>query len=334
MKRVLGVCGAATRSGANDFGKVRVDVFGRAVVLLAAFGAALVVVSGGLATVRMSAPLPALSSLALAPADFRSGAGVVSQASTTVAGRPAFIRAFKSGVRISTTPLLGAVSLVMLEPEAAIASADFADFNNSAQSQAGRQALAKAWALGFVKGVNVVAHGKAKLTIKQTVVSAPVEVGTSAMRLAMTIKTNHGTMRMSFEVAQTDRVLAIVLLMGRLNGRLDASDAAHALAAAQQHLQEAFTVANTTAPTISGTQTQGQVVSVDEGVWAGVPSTFTYSWSRCDISGANCTAITDATANTYTVTAADAGSTLRVTVTGTNSFSSQQGISSATAVVS
>ena len=309
-------------------------MFGRAVVLVAAFVAALVVVGGGLATVRMAAPLPALSSLALSPADFRSGAGSVSQGSTTVAGRPAFIRVFKAGVKISTTPLVSAVSLVMLEPEAAIASADFADFNGSAQSQAGRQALAKAWALGFVKGANVVAHGKAKLTIKQTMVSLPVEAGTSAMRLAMTVKTNHGTMRMSFEVAQTDRVLAIVILIGRLNGPLEASDAAHALAAAQQHLQQAFTVANTTAPTISGTQTQGQVVSVDEGIWTGVPSTFTYSWSRCDTAGANCTVITDATANTYTVTAADAGSTLRVTVTGTNSFSSQQGVSGATAVVS
>jgi hypothetical protein len=334
MTLMLGVCGAAKRSGANDFGKVRVDVFGRAVVLVAAFGAAMVVVSGGLATVRMSAPLPVLSSLALSPADFRSGAGGVSQGSTTVGGRPAFVRVFKSGVRISNTPLLGAVSLVMLEPEAAIASADYADLNSSAQSRAGRQALAKAWALDFAKGVSVGSHGKAKLTIKQTVVGAPVEVGVSALRLPMTIKTNFGTMRMALEVAQTDRVLAIVMLMGRLNGRLDASDAAHALAAAQQHLQEAFTVANTTAPTISGTQTQGQVVSVDEGIWAGAPSAFTYSWSRCDTAGANCTAITDATANTYTVTAADAGFTLRVTVTGTNSFSSQEGVSSATAVVS
>jgi type II secretory pathway pseudopilin PulG len=292
------------------------------------------VVSGGLATVRMSAPLPALSSLVLSPADFRSGAAGAAQASTTVGGQPAFVRVFNSGVRIGTAPLLGAVSLVMLEPEAAIASADFADLNGTAQSRAGRQALAKAWAIDFVKGAKVGSHGKAKLTVKQTVVGAPVEVGSNAFRLPLTIKTNLGTMRISLEVAQTDRVLAIVVLMGRLNGRLDASDAAHALAAAQQHLQEAFTVANTTAPTISGSQTQGQVVSVDEGNWTGTPSAFGYSWSRCDTSGANCAPIADATTNTYTVTAADAGSTLRVTVTGTNSFSSQQGVSSATAVVS
>jgi len=216
----------------------------------------------------------------------------------------------------------------MLEPDASTAAYDFTSLNLSTQTKAGRLALAKAWAIDFAKGASK------KLVVKQTVVGAPVEVGASALRLPLTIKTNLGTMRLSLEVAQTDRVLAIVMLMGRLNGRLDASDAAHALAAAQQHLQAAFTVANTTAPTISGTQTQGQVVSVDEGNWTGAPSEFSYSWSRCDTSGANCAAIADATTSSYTVTAADAGSTLRVTVTGSNSVTSQAGVSSATAVVS
>jgi hypothetical protein len=305
-------------------------VFGRSAVLVAALCAAMVVgVTGGSASVRMSAPLPALSSLVLSPADFRSGATGSVEASVTVSGRPVFVRIFRSGVRIGAAPLLGAVSLAMLEPDASTAAYDFTSLNLSAQTKAGRLALAKAWAVDFAKGAS-----KKKLVVKQTVAGAPVEVGSSALRLPVTIKTNLGTMRLSLEVAQTDRVLAIVVLMGRLNGRLDGSDAAHALAAAEQHLQEAFTVANTTAPTISGTQTQGQVVSVDEGNWTGAPSGFTYSWSRCDTSGANCTAIVDATANSYTLTAADAGSTLRVTVTGANSVTSQVGVSSATAVVS
>ena len=304
-------------------------MFGRSAVLLAALGAAMVVgVTGGSASVRMSAPLPALSSLVLSSADFRSGTAGAVQGSATVGGRPAFVRVFKSGVRIGAAPLLEVVSFAMLEPDASTAVYDFTSLNLSAQTKAGRLALAKAWAIDFAKGASK------KLVVKQTIVGAPVEVGTSALRLPLTIKTNLGTMRLSLEVAQTDRVLAIVMLMGRLNGRLDASDAAHALAAAQQHLQDAFTVANTTAPTISGAQTQGQVVSVDEGNWTGAPSEFSYSWSRCDAGGANCAAIADATTNSYTVTAADAGSTLRVTVTGSNSVTSQAGVSSATAVVS
>ena len=316
-------------------GKRGVAVFRWSVVLTAALGAALVVgVAGGLSSVRMSAPPPALSSLVLSPADFRSGAAGASQASVTVGGRPAFMRVFKSGVRIGAAPLLGAVSFALLEPDASTAAYDFTTLNLSAQTRAGRLALAKAWAIDFAKGATAGSRGKAKLAVKQTVVGAPVEVGSTALRLPVTIKTNLGTMRVSLDVAQTDRVLAIVLLMGRLDGRLDTSDAAHALAAAQQHMQNAFTVANTAAPTISGTQTQGQVVSVDEGSWTGAPSAFSYSWSRCDSTGANCAAIADATTSSYTVTAADAGSTLRVTVTGSNSVTSQDGVSSATAVVS
>ena len=144
----------------------------------------------------------------------------------------------------------------MLEPEAAIASADFADLNGSAQSRAGRQALAKAWALSFAKGANVGLHGKAKLTVKQTVVGAPVEVGASALRLPMTIKTISGTMRMSFEVAQTDRVLEIVMLRaGSTAGSTPPTLRTRSLLRSSTW-QEAFTVANTTAPTISGTQTR------------------------------------------------------------------------------
>ena len=55
---------------------------------------------------------------------------------------------------------------------------------------------------------------------------------------------------------------------------------------------------------------------MDEGDWTGAPSNFSYSWARCDASGANCTPIAGATANRYSVGAADVGSTIRVTVTG------------------
>jgi hypothetical protein len=307
-------------------------MFGRALLLAVSAAAMLVAVTGALAASRMSAPPPALSSLVLAPADFRSGGAVGSQSTATTGGLPLFERVFKSGV-IGATPLLGAVSLAILETDASSALSDFKQFDAEAQSPAGRQAIAKVWAAAFVKGANVGSHGKVALTVKQMVVGAPVEVGSTALRLPLTVKTNLGTMRLAFEVAQTDRALAIIMLMGRLNARIGPADAAEALLAAQRHLQAAFAIANTTAPTISGTQTQGQVISVDEGTWTGAPSAFSYSWSRCDASGANCAPIADATANSYAVTAADSGSTLRVTVAGANSVSSQQGVSNPTAVI-
>lgn len=308
------------------------EMAGRSLLPVAIVAAALVSVTGALAAARMSAPLPAMSSLVLSAADFRSGAGVAAQATRTVSGIPAFERVLKPGT-IGTTHLLNTVAIALLEPDAASAIADFTQLNGEAQSPAGRQAIAKAWATEFVKGANLGSHGKAKLVIKQTTAGPPIEAATNALRLPITMKTNRGTLHISLQVAQTDRAVVIVELLSVLNGRISSADAAHTLTATQQHLQTAFTVANTTAPTINGTQTQGQLVTVDEGSWTGAPSAFTYSWSRCDTNGANCAPLANATANTYQLTPADAGTTLRVTVTATNSISSQQQVSNPTATI-
>ena len=140
-------------------------MFRRADVLLAAAGAALIApVTGALATVRVSAPPPPLASLVLAPVDLQPGAVVASQVTTKlVGGRQILVRVFKPGARISTAPLLGAVSAALLEPDASTAVTDYTALNGEAQSKRGRQALAKEWAIDFVKGINAGSHGKAKL---------------------------------------------------------------------------------------------------------------------------------------------------------------------------
>jgi peptidoglycan/xylan/chitin deacetylase (PgdA/CDA1 family) len=64
-------------------------------------------------------------------------------------------------------------------------------------------------------------------------------------------------------------------------------------------------------PTISGTPRVGSVLTANTGTWSPSGLTFTYQWLR------NGTAISAATARTYTPVAADAGRTLSVRVTGT-----------------
>jgi hypothetical protein len=92
---------------------------------------------------------------------------------------------------------------------------------------------------------------------------------------------------------------------------------------------------NTSPPTISGTATQGQALSASNGTWSGYPApSFTYQWQRCDQNGSNCNPINEATTQTYTLQAADVGSTLVVLVTATNSVSSTQASSTASAVIS
>jgi hypothetical protein len=74
-------------------------------------------------------------------------------------------------------------------------------------------------------------------------------------------------------------------------------------------------VTATAPPTISGTTTQGQMLTSSTGSWINPPISFAYQWRRCDGSGANCSDISGASSSTYTLTSADVGSTIRVVVT-------------------
>lgn len=66
-----------------------------------------------------------------------------------------------------------------------------------------------------------------------------------------------------------------------------------------------------TTPTITGTPTVGQKLTAVPGTWTPAPVTLAYQWLR------NGSAISGATASTYTLVAADLGGTISVKVTGT-----------------
>jgi Bacterial Ig-like domain (group 3) len=89
---------------------------------------------------------------------------------------------------------------------------------------------------------------------------------------------------------------------------------------------------NTGLPVISGTLEQGDTLSVSDGTWSNNPTEFRYVWQDCSSAG-TCTDIKGATSDTYTLQAADVGSTIRSTVTATNAGGSGSATSSATTVV-
>ena len=130
---------------------------------------------------------------------------------------------------------------------------------------------------------------------------------------------------------QVDRVLDIVALFFR--DAIAPATVNGVTTAVTKRLRRVFTVENTARPAIAGTPAQGVALKLDEGAWAGAPSGFAYAWSRCDPTGHACTPITGATARTYVPRAADSGSTLRVTVTGSNTVSSGTASSEPTPVV-
>ena len=71
-------------------------------------------------------------------------------------------------------------------------------------------------------------------------------------------------------------------------------------------------------PSIAGSARQGQTLSVERGSWSNSPTGYRYQWLRCSGTGASCVAITGAEGQTYTLTEADVGSTVRVQETAVN----------------
>jgi hypothetical protein len=75
---------------------------------------------------------------------------------------------------------------------------------------------------------------------------------------------------------------------------------------------------NNAPPTISGTAQQGQTLTEVHGSWSNSPTSYSYQWEDCDSSGSNCTPIAGATNQTYSLTSADVGHTIRVSESATN----------------
>jgi hypothetical protein len=72
------------------------------------------------------------------------------------------------------------------------------------------------------------------------------------------------------------------------------------------------------APSISGTTTQGQTLMASHGAWSNDATSYTYQWEDCDSSGGTCSAIRGARNQTHMLTAADVGDAIRVEVSASN----------------
>ncbi len=71
-------------------------------------------------------------------------------------------------------------------------------------------------------------------------------------------------------------------------------------------------------PAITGIAQQGNTLSVSNGTWGNIPTSFGDVWEDCDGSGNNCVAITGATSSSYKLQPSDVGSTIVASVTASN----------------
>jgi hypothetical protein len=92
-------------------------------------------------------------------------------------------------------------------------------------------------------------------------------------------------------------------------------------------------------PDISGAAVEGQTLTTDNGDWTGTqPMTFQYRWLRCDAAGGGpngvtCATIAGETRQTYVLSAADVGHTIRSRVIATNADGTGSANSDPTPVV-
>jgi hypothetical protein len=91
---------------------------------------------------------------------------------------------------------------------------------------------------------------------------------------------------------------------------------------------------NVSAPAVAGAAWAGQVLTATTGVWSdGQTIEYSYSWQRCDVTGADCSRIAGATAPRYTVADGDRGHRLRIAVTASNANGAATAVSTPTELV-
>jgi hypothetical protein len=100
---------------------------------------------------------------------------------------------------------------------------------------------------------------------------------------------------------------------------------------------EAFAISgspkSTSPPTISGDLEQGQTLTESHGGWTGAPSSYSYQWERCGAGGKGCLSISGANSQSYLLTGADLGLTIRVGETAHNTTGNGSADSPVTGVI-
>lgn len=134
----------------------------------------------------------------------------------------------------------------------------------------------------------------------------------------------------NYTVTATDMTAALVAVVTATN-QAGATSAPSAPTAA---VDAAAPVKRNPLPAISGAADVGATLHGSSGAWVGTePIEFTYRWKRCNTSGGSCKSIRDADAPDYVVDLADAGSTIRLSVTATNAGGSASAASGPTEVI-
>jgi len=275
---------------------------------------------------------PALETMPLATSDFARGAAVTREGFLPVSSLlvAKYARYFAPGARLGGQRLLSVAALVDLFGDAGTASSGLNATRVAFGAPAGRQAFAQQ----LRDEISGSTNGRVRV---KSVSFGPVislQAGQGSFRLKIKIRTTIGPIESAVAAIVVDRAIGLIDLDSYPRKHVAASTAVLAAQKLAQHFQLAFKIRDITTPAILGTPQRGSTLTADRGRWAGGPTAFTYQWNHCAAAGANCAPIPGATGQTYVPGATDAGMTLSVAVTATNSVSSAVISSRASAPVS
>jgi hypothetical protein len=268
-----------------------------------------------------SAASPDVAAMNLQASDV-PGAKVVKQQAVNEQGYlAANFRSFAFSAPSGSARLVAIRSETALAANSSTAVADVAATEKPFRSTAGRKALVAAVA----KAANIKATA--------IVLGRPHTVPgyDQGFEVAISVGIKGGRVYENLVVVRLDRVL---VQMSEFAGRpITSGITAKYMSAIAGHIGTQLAPIAASPPTVTGTAQQGQTLTATAGAWTAGDATFGYQWQRCDAAGANCADVAGVTTQTYAVTPADVGATLRVVVTATNRFGSAPGTSVQTAVV-
>jgi hypothetical protein len=196
----------------------------------------------------------------------------------------------------------------------------------------GREFSQKQGRLALVKQFLTGAGLKVKPSAVTMVKPRGLGVKDSSMAIGFVVKALKTKLNLAVTLVRLDRVIDVTVATGIGHAAAPGDELALTKLAAG-HIAAALVPISATPPTITGTAAQGQTLTATNGTWSNTPTAYAVQWQRCDTAGANCADIAAATSSTYAVTSADAGTTLRATVTASNRFGSASATSAQTAAV-
>jgi hypothetical protein len=136
------------------------------------------------------------------------------------------------------------------------------------------------------------------------------------------------------EVVRVERAVQVLSLLGSPNTPIVESEATHLVDLVAARMYAELVPASVGVPSISGTAEAGQTLTGDHGSWTNAPIAYALQWLRCSAAGASCVPIDGAVTTSYTLTAADVGSTIELSVVASNAVGpSVPAVSAASAVV-